>query len=170
MDSDAPDPAAADHDEARRIIARLGLAPHPEGGWYRRSWVRDAQGEDRPAASAILFLLEAGQSSAWHRIDADEMWLWHAGAPITLRILDEQAPPGRHVLLGPAVLEGQSPQERVPAGHWQAARAGAGFALVSCVVVPGFRFSGFTLANDAEIARLDTLAGAISAEINSGAP
>lgn len=144
--------------EARRIITQLGLGPHPEGGWYRRTWARSGEWDARPAATAILFLLEAGQSSAWHRVDADEIWFWHAGAPIELRILDETMPPGRQVRLGPDVLEGQSPQECVPAGHWQAAAAGAGYGLVSCVVVPGFRFSGFTLADAVEIARLDALA------------
>lgn len=158
MSHDNPVYAGSDPAEARAIIARLGLEPHPEGGWYRQTWAREGNGDVRPAATAILFLLEAGQASAWHRVDADELWMWHAGSPIDLRILDDHAPPGRHVLLGPSVLDGQIPQEHVPAGHWQAARAGAGYALVSCVVVPGFRFSGFILADPAEIARLDALA------------
>ena len=131
--------------EAQSIIEALGLAAHPEGGWYRETWRADAAGGERAMGTAIHFLLEDGQQSHWHRIDADELWLWHAGAPLDLRIADG-AVQREAVLLGGDVLRGQRPQVRVPKGMWQAATASRGWALVSCVVVPGFEFAGFELA------------------------
>ena len=122
-------------DDAKALIARHGLARHPEGGWYRETWRAPAPPGERSAGTAILFLLEQGQNSHWHKVDADELWFWHAGAPLALRIGD------RAVTLGAA-----SPQALVPADQWQAATAEAGWVLVSCVVVPGFDFAGFTLA------------------------
>jgi uncharacterized protein len=130
---------------ARAIIDRLGLAPHPEGGWYRETWRAPAGPGERSAGTAIHFLLEAGQRSHWHRVDADELWLWHAGAALSLRVGDDDRVV-ESVRLGGAVLDGELPQHRVPAGRWQAAEAGTGWALVSCVVVPGFDFAGFELA------------------------
>ena len=66
---------------ARAIIDRLGLAPHPEGGWYRETWRADPGADGRPGGTAILFLLDAGERSHWHRVDAAETWFWHAGSP-----------------------------------------------------------------------------------------
>lgn len=129
---------------AEAIIAALGLAPHPEGGWYRETFRADGAG--RSTVTAIHFLLEAGQASHWHRVDADEIWCWHAGAPLALGIAAGAGGPPRWQHLGPDVLAGQVPQAVVPAGEWQAARADVGWALVSCVVAPGFDFAGFTLA------------------------
>lgn len=121
--------------DAQALIARHNLAPHPEGGWYRETW-RAARGSgERAAGTAILFLLEQGQSSHWHKVDADELWLWHAGAPLLLKIGSDTF-----------VLDAGNPQALVPAGAWQAAHAETDWALVSCVVVPGFEFAGFTLA------------------------
>ena len=136
----------SDRQEPRALIAALGLAPHPEGGWYRETWRAPAAGGGRSPATAILFLLESGQRSHWHRVDADELWLWHAGAALALATApgDNAAPAS--IRLGAGVGGGESPQHRVPAGHWQAAHADRGWALVSCVVVPGFTFEGFALA------------------------
>ncbi len=133
-------------DDARAIIDRLGLSAHPEGGWYRETWRADAPPGIRPSATAILFLLEQDQHSHWHRVDAAELWLWHAGSPLDLGIAarDEAAP--RSLRLGPDIFAGDSPQGIVPAHHWQAAHARTGWALVSCIVSPGFDFAGFTLA------------------------
>ncbi|SLK05707.1 cupin domain-containing protein [Novosphingobium mathurense] len=131
---------------AGQIIARLGLEPHPEGGWYRETWRADAAPGTRACATAIHFLLEAGQRSHWHRVDAAELWLWHAGAPLTLEIATDQAGPVSRTVLGGDVLSGEAPQVLVPPGHWQAAAPIGGWTLVSCVVAPGFEFSGFELA------------------------
>lgn len=126
--------------EADRIIAALGLQPHPEGGWYRQTWVGPGE---RASGTAILFLLKAGERSHWHRVDADEIWIFNAGAPLILSLGQEVA---REVVMGPGVLEGQVVQAVVPAGWWQAARSTGDWTLVSCTVSPGFRFEGFELA------------------------
>lgn len=128
--------------EADRIIARLGLLPHPEGGWYRQTWVGPDR-EGRASGTAILFLLKAGERSHWHRVDADEIWIFNAGAPLVLSLGADVA---REVVLGPDVLAGQAVQALVPAGQWQAARSLGDWTLVSCTVSPGFRFEGFELA------------------------
>jgi predicted cupin superfamily sugar epimerase len=131
--------------EAQKIIAHLGLERHPEGGWYRQTWAGpDVQG--RASGTAILFLLAAGERSHWHRVDADEIWLWHAGAPLVLGLAETAAGPAREVEMGAAVLSGQMVQAVVPKGWWQAARTTGAWSLVSCTVSPGFRFDGFELA------------------------
>ncbi|MCB1344536.1 MAG: cupin domain-containing protein [Rhodobacteraceae bacterium] len=132
--------------EADALIAALTLAPHPEGGHYRETWRADAPSGARPAGTAILFLLKAGETSHWHRVDSTEIWLFHAGAPLLLSRAARTEGPATDALLGPDVLAGQSPQLIVPPGHWQAARSTGAFTLVSCTVSPGFRFEGFTLA------------------------
>lgn len=76
--------------EAARIIEKLGLEPHPEGGWYRQTW-QGAQRDGRAVGTAIHFLLQAGERSHWHRVDADEIWLWHAGAKLALSMGLERA-------------------------------------------------------------------------------
>ena len=128
--------------EAETIIAKLGLAPHPEGGWYRQTWVGpDLHG--RASGTAILFLLQRGERSHWHRVDADEIWIYHAGAPLILSVGQTKA---RDIRLGPDVLAHDVVQALVPKGHWQAARSTGDWTLVSCTVSPGFRFDGFELA------------------------
>lgn len=119
--------------------AAHGLAPHPEGGWYRRTWaspvVVDTPRGPRPSATAILYLLDG--VSARHRVASAELWLWHSGAAVELTIGD-----------GPTtVLDATAPQLTVPAGTWQSARLlGPDPALLSCVVSPGFDFADFELA------------------------
>lgn len=125
------------------IISHLNLTPHPEGGWYRQTWVDEAQG--RPCGTCIYFLLKEGESSHWHKVDATEIWLYHAGAPLVLSLSPDHKGPARDHLLTPDLHEG-APQCIVPAHHWQAARSTGAFTLVSCTVSPGFQFEGFTLA------------------------
>ena len=132
-------------DDADRIIATLGLAPHPEGGHYRQTWVAAAAPGARPAATCIYFLLKAGETSHWHRVDAAEIWLWHAGAPLVLSLSETAAGPATDHLLTPDLRAG-APQIVVPAHAWQAARSTGAYTLVSCTVAPGFRFDGFELA------------------------
>ncbi|MCX7645145.1 MAG: cupin domain-containing protein [Rhodobacteraceae bacterium] len=132
--------------DADALIAAFGLAPHPEGGWYAETWRAPAPPGARPASTAILFLLRAGERSHWHRVDADEIWLWHAGAPLVLSTAADAAGPAARSVLGPAAAAGERPQAVVPAGHWQAAETTGAYTLVSCVVAPGFRFEGFELA------------------------
>ncbi|MFN4038585.1 MAG: cupin domain-containing protein [Erythrobacter sp.] len=137
-------------DSAQILIEQLRLSPHPEGGWYRETW-RSAPGPDgRAGGTAILFLLKAGEASHWHRVDADELWLWQGGDPLALRISATDTGPVEVTMLGGDVVAGESLQGLVPNGAWQAAHSTgtgtAGYTLVSCVVVPGFDFAGFTLA------------------------
>ncbi|ATY34870.1 cupin (plasmid) [Sphingomonas psychrotolerans] len=123
------------------LITLLDLQPHPEGGHFRET-IRTADGPDgRSRMTAILFLLAEGERSHWHRVDADEVWLWHSGTPLTLWI-DGQDP----IFLGPDAGRGQQVQAIVPAGTWQSAEVATGWALMTCVVAPGFEFGGFELA------------------------
>ncbi len=124
---------------AGALIARLGLQPHPEGGHYRETVRLPAADGGRSPMTAILFLLDSGERSHWHRVDAAELWMWHAGCPLTLRIANDGRVTNHR--LGP-----ENPQALVPAHGWQAAEAGDGWALVGCVVTPGFDFAGFDLA------------------------
>lgn len=133
--------------EADQIIAKLGLHPHPEGGWYRQTWVGPdlhIGANTRASGTAILFLLKAGERSHWHRVDADEIWIWNAGAPLMLSLGETVA---RDIRMGPDVLGEDQAQAVVPAGHWQAARSLGAWSLVTCTVSPGFRFEGFDLAD-----------------------
>ncbi len=117
------------------------MRPHPEGGHYVELF-RDAPGPDgRARCTSIYFLLRAGERSHWHRVDATEIWLWHAGARLLLEIEANGA-----LMLGGALHLGEAPQAIVPAHHWQTARSLGDWTLVSCVVAPGFEFSGFELA------------------------
>ncbi|MBW4708063.1 cupin domain-containing protein [Roseobacter sp. YSTF-M11] len=128
---------------AQDIIKRLNLAPHPEGGHYRQTWV--AENDGRPSGTCIYFLLAAGETSHWHRVDATEIWLYHAGAPLILSLGPDDAGPATDHMLSPDLTRG-APQIIVPAHHWQAARSTGDYTLVSCTVSPGFQFDGFELA------------------------
>lgn len=133
---------------AHEIISRLNLAPHPEGGWFRETWRAPAVGGGRASSTAILFLLAAGEKSHWHRVDADEIWIWQAGDALALHTAAEITSAPSSLILGND-LAAQHLQGIVPAGQWQAAEPVAGdhgYVLVSCIVAPGFDFAGFTLA------------------------
>lgn len=143
--------------EAPPELARLlGLIPHPEGGWYRQTYVSDVtvqppgRAGTRAVATLIYYLLRPGERSAWHVVASDEVWLWHRGGPLLLRMGgdDPGAPgdPASEYMLGPAVERGQSPQLSVPANIWQSAEpAGNEEVLVSCLVAPGFDFADFRM-------------------------
>lgn len=115
----------------------MRLAPHPEGGWYRRTYTSDVvvstDRGDRPMATSIVYLLEHGHESRWHRVHSDELWLWHGPGSLTLDVGDEHY-----------ALDAAEPQRLVPAGVWQRASAD-GDTLVSCVVAPGFDFADFEM-------------------------
>ncbi len=128
---------------ADAIIARLHLRPHPEGGHYRETFRDEGASGGRAISTAILFLLKAGERSHWHRIDATEIWHYHAGDPLRLEIDD-----GRRtsLIIGADVLRGEALQGIVPAGAWQAAESLGAWTLVGCTVAPGFDFQHFELA------------------------
>lgn len=129
---------------ARDIIEKLGLEPHPEGGHFRETF-RDQGGGDRAHSTAIFYLLQAGEVSHWHRVDAAEVWHFYAGATLELRL---SAEPGKIVphSLGNDFSKGSRPQIIIPKGVWQSARSLGDWTLVGCTVAPGFEFSGFELA------------------------
>jgi uncharacterized protein len=137
-----------------QLAEQLDLQPHPEGGWFRETWRSPVTvnppgyGGARSAATAIYFLLCPGEQSAWHVVRSDELWLWHTGGPLILRLGGAAAEPGSGpvITLGADVSAGQRPQAVVPGGAWQCAEPAADTpVLVSCVVAPGFDFADFRL-------------------------
>jgi predicted cupin superfamily sugar epimerase len=124
------------------IINTLDMQPHPEGGWYKETWRNSS--EPRSLGTAIYFLLEAHQSSLWHKVDADEMWHWYAGSQMELHQYDGDKTAVD--ILGPELLRGQRPQLVVPADSWQKSVPLNGWVLVGCTVCPGFMFQGFEMA------------------------
>ncbi|AYO95243.1 MULTISPECIES: cupin domain-containing protein [Xanthomonas] len=149
------------HPTAAALIRSLDLAPHPEGGHYRRVHASARQvtdnGQTRPAMTAIRFLLSAGECSAWHRVDAEETWHWQLGDALELLTYDTCTEQVQRVIVDAA--ERGEPMHVVPAGCWQAARSLGDFTLVGCTVSPGFVWEGFALLDKASplAARLATL-------------
>jgi predicted cupin superfamily sugar epimerase len=132
--------------DAEATIRRLGLRPHPEGGFYRETFrspltVTLPDGRVRHASTAIHYLLPAGARSAWHRVAADEVWHHYAGGTLRLYRLG----------LDEVRLDRTDPQAVVPAGVWQAAEPEDGAVLVGCTVAPGFEFEDFVLGGAAEL-------------------
>ena len=132
---------------AQSLIVRLGLLPHPEGGYYRETYRGDAlKGSDRATSTMIYFLLTSGDRSRFHRIDADESWHHYEGDVIRIHVLDD----GEHRAIDLGRFEGEvQPQAIVSAGHWFGAEVLSGphgYALVGCTVAPGFEFGQFELA------------------------
>lgn len=138
-----------------RLAAQLDLLPHPEGGWYRRTWtagdtvtVTDDDGASRvrPAVTLIHFLLPVGETSAWHRVASTEVWIWNGPGPLALQLGGDGEIPeeGEVTVLGDA-RDGLAVQAFVPAGVWQRTLPGERDVLVSCMVSPGFDFADFTM-------------------------
>jgi predicted cupin superfamily sugar epimerase len=157
--------------EFERLVRDLGLAPHPEGGWYReihRSPGRlELERGVRSALTVIDYAIERGSFSAFHRVASEEVWSWCGGDPLELSLLGapsgatpdgaEAASAFRSLALGPDRAGGQLRMAVVPAGVWQAAEpfapsGGHGYAWCSCVVAPGFDFADFELAERAALA------------------
>lgn len=141
------------------LVERLDLEPHPEGGYYRRTFeseqmIHGREGEQslktaRRAGSAILYLLPSSEVSRFHRLGAHEIWFYHWGSPLTLHRLTE----GGHETdkLGPSLENGEKPQVTVPAGEWFGATVEEGYTLVSCAVIPEFDFDDYELADADEL-------------------
>lgn len=133
--------------KALAIVRQFELKPHPEGGWYRETF-RDTAVDStgRPRSTAIYYMLEAGETSEWHRVtDAAEAWHWYAGAPLVLTVSSNGHDAAAH-RLGPNVELNERPQFVVPAGWWQTATTLGEFTLVGCTVAPGFSFDSFEMA------------------------
>jgi predicted cupin superfamily sugar epimerase len=133
--------------DASSIIAVLGLQPHPEGGHFVETWRADGPEGKRAAGTAIYYLLQAGERSHWHRLDAAETWHYYAGAPLALSIAPAAGTEtAEQHILGPDLVGGQRPQLVVPPGAWQSAESTGAWTLVGCTVSPAFEFEGFELA------------------------
>ena len=138
---------------AADLIARLGLRPHPEGGYFRELYRSssavqplDARPE-RTALTTIYFLLPAGEVSRWHRVMSDEVWHFFDGDPLELFTMDSSGSECVRHLLGPVGSQ-LPPEYVVPAHAWQAARSTGRYSLVGCVVAPGFDFADFAMLRD----------------------
>ncbi|MEM8918272.1 MAG: cupin domain-containing protein [Pseudomonadota bacterium] len=124
---------------AETIISRLGMEPHPEGGHFAETF-RDEY------STAIFFLLQAGETSRWHRVKGSvEIWHFHTGDPLSLSLSANGSEKESHVL-GCDLAQGERPQLVVPAGAWQMAESLGSWTLVSCTVSPAFDFTRFELA------------------------
>ncbi|MEP7377357.1 MAG: cupin domain-containing protein [Chitinophagaceae bacterium] len=142
---------------SQQLIEKYQLQSHPEGGYYlqtyrseemiRKDALPDRFTGDRYFSTAIYFLLEGKQFSAFHRIQSDELWHFYIGAGLHIFIL---YPDGRGEVLklGDDLANGYSFQQRVPAGCWFASKPVSenGFSFVGCTVAPGFDFTDFELA------------------------
>lgn len=140
------------------LIDRLDLEPHPEGGFYKETWraertlpaeALEGYPGDRRAATSIVFLLPTGEESRPHRLSSEELWIHQGGDRLALTIRESLDEEGTTTVLGPD----DELQAAVPPDHWQHARAlegPAGYALVACVVAPGFEFEDFVLIDEDE--------------------
>lgn len=138
--------------QAMAVVESLALEPHPEGGWYRRTWTAPTQVTtergDRATASAIIFLLDEDEEALWHKVASDELWLWHGPGDLEIHMggSGDAPEPDPH----PTVLscrEGGEPRPQmlIPAGTWQRTFARSGVALATCIVSPEFRFDDWEL-------------------------
>lgn len=144
-------------------VGHLGLLPHPEGGYYREIYrspgtipveaLSDGFNGDRSFATTIYFLLQAGDFSAFHRIQSDEIWHFYAGGALTVFVIH---PDGRRedIHLGADAAKGQVFAAVVPAGSWFGSRpdTGAAYSLTGCTVAPGFDFQDFEMAEKEKLA------------------
>jgi len=143
-------------------IQKLGLVPHPEGGFYREVYRAGESvaeeglprrfGGPRPFSTSIYFLLRSGDVSRFHRLKADEIWHFYEGGALLIHILGRGGE-GRVIRLGRNPEAGEAFQAVVPAGVWFGAEVGSsdGFSLVGCTLAPGFEFADFELARRADL-------------------
>lgn len=144
--------------KAVEVAKKLGLEPHPEGGFFRQTYrsqltipsIRSGSGrilENRSVGTAIYYLITSDSFSALHKLSSDETYHFYYGDPLEMLLL---RPNGDHeiVVLGNNVLKDELPQFTVPAGYWQGTRLREGstnFALLGTTVYPGFDFRDFEM-------------------------
>lgn len=141
---------------AKELIDKLELLPHPEGGYYKETYrsselVLNNEGNERSVCTSIYFLLEDLNVSHFHRIKSDEHWYFHMGQPIEIYYFQKNEL--KIVILGNNIEKGELPYFKVPSNTWFASKIkdGIGYCLVSCVVAPGFDFKDFELAQRKEM-------------------
>lgn len=153
---------------AEEIVNRLGLKPHPEGGFFTESFrsrvlLTLPDGRIRAASTAIYFLLPVGSFSAFHKVSSDETWHFYEGDPLELTTITPEGMLER-VMLGCDLTADQRPQSVVPAGVWQAALpldGEYGYTLVGCTVAPGFDFADFEMPERAVLEQFFPQHGAV---------
>jgi len=150
---------------AIQLIEQFQLLPHPEGGYYKETYrskeiIQAAHlpsrfNGDRHFSTAIYFLLEQGNFSAFHRIESDECWHFYAGQPLLVHVIAHDGTLST-ISLGNDITNGETFQFTVPAGCWFASECapGSGFSFAGCTVSPGFDFHDFELADGAALAAL----------------
>jgi uncharacterized protein len=145
------------HPRAAELVRLLELESHPEGGLFREAFrsaktVTAPNGDARPAATHIYYLLAASQHSRWHRVAHDEIWNAYEGDSLELAWIAPDWTRIEHVLLGPAeageLAAGRVPAAVVPGGCWQRARTLGAYSLAGCTVAPGFEFADFALLSE----------------------
>ncbi len=127
------------------LVVRLELRPHPEGGYYRETFRHQPEGGARGTLATIYYLLPENHVSAWHRIDATEIWHFVSGDPLCLTLASAGRSP-RRIMLGNDLGAGQCPHAAVEPWTWMSAVSLGAWTLVSCVTAPAFEFCGFELA------------------------
>ena len=149
---------------ARYWIQNLCLCKHPEGGYFRETYVsKDAIGVcclgsgydgPRPVSTAIYFLLPGNEFSAFHRLRSDEIWHHYDGSSLTIHMLVQDGG-YRKIRMGLDYKNGEQPQVLIPAGVWFAAHVNdkASFTLSGCTVAPGFNFRDFELGQRDELVK-----------------
>ena len=146
-----------------RIIAKLDLKPHPEGGFYKETFRANANvivdesiygTNKRTAGTSIYYLLRSNEFSAWHRLKSDEVWNYHGGSSLTLHMINSETGTYSQAIIGDVADETADPQFTIKANTWFAASFNdkQSFSLVGCTVFPGFDFSDFELADSSLIA------------------
>ncbi|WP_459209959.1 cupin domain-containing protein [Aquimarina rhabdastrellae] len=146
-----------------KIVKKLDMLPHPEGGFYKETYRSEATikkealigdfSGDRNYSTAIYFLLTSENFSAFHRIKQDEIWHHYEGASLYVHVIDQDGVYARYSV-GKNLEEGEFPQLVVPAGCWFASsvKNEDAYTFVGCTVAPGFDFADFELANREELA------------------
>lgn len=141
--------------KAQDWVKKLGLKKHPEGGYFRETFRSRMEvsapglSGDRSASTAIYYLLESGQFSAFHRIKSDELWHLYAGSPLVIHVIDG----GRMMAVTLGRGKGQEPQAAVRAGCWFAASVSRpkSYSLAGCTVAPGFEFADWEMGKREEL-------------------
>ena len=137
---------------AKYFIDTLKLQAHVEGGYYKEIYRNPLRTGNRSLSTSIYFLLEGEQLSRFHQLTADEIWFFHYGAPLLVHCIDGEGNISLHTL-GNDLAAGEHPQLLIPAGTIFASEMSDknSFALVSCIVSPGFEFDDFKLFKKEEL-------------------
>ena len=143
-------------------ISKLGLEPHPEGGYFKRTFASQEQITDqeltvdfegkRMLYTSIYFLLTSNDVSHFHRLQSDELWYYHAGSPLSVHMIDENGEYTEHKL-GLDLENGEVPQVLVPKNtiFGSSVKDRETFSLVGCMVSPGFEYQDFELFTQEEL-------------------